>query len=34
MTSYSLVPTSAPASQFHLPVAQMRRVFHPDEVER
>ena len=34
MTSHSLVPTSAPASQFHLPVAQMRRVFHPDEVER
>ena len=34
MTSHSLVPTSAPASQFRLPVAQMRRVFRPDDVER
>ncbi len=31
MTSRSLVPQSPP---FHLPVANMRRVFQPDEVER
>lgn len=31
MESRSLVPQSSP---FHLPVAQMRRVFQPDEVER
>jgi ATP-dependent Lon protease len=31
MESRSLVPPSTP---FHLPVAQMRRVFQPDEVER
>lgn len=31
MESRSLVPQSSP---FLLPVAKMRRVFHPDEVER